>query len=574
MNYIDAFKQEKVLISMYPANMAFPVWAMGLYLDNSDLLTLASENLTDSGDDKKIDFLRVDTDLRKVFIVQGFYTEKDKDAPPSNKASDLNTAAAWFNCGDVSGLPSPLRELINDARQAIANNDVDTIELIYVHNCGESKEVESELLVAEKQFEKALSGQNVTVSHKQLGNQSLSSMYNNRESNIVVTELVECPFPKKYEETDIKWQSVVLTVTGQWLRQLYSKYKDDLFSANYRSYLGTGRGIINSGIRNSATNYASDFWAYNNGITILTNKYESHKNKVVLSGLSIINGAQTTGAIGSVPASTNLEGVKILTRVIQCDDVELISNIVKYNNTQNQITSWDKFSNNPFQEQIHTDLNALGHKYGFKRGFEYRACELNIENLMQPLLAYIGKYKDANQSKKRVFESNSLYRDAFESVKGRHVLFVYCLNKCLLQIKADKKTAKANGTSTDTDLKMYDLFAPIRSKAYIISILSELIQLIFTDLNVKKDVCFTPQYSKAENYSIDDLVTLIKPFIGTLLSYIILADKDQQLLQKYPDENSVQTTAKATEALITSLRNFVPAMSDMSNKFKSMICNG
>lgn len=71
MNYIDAFKQEKVLISMYPANMAFPVWAMGLYLDNSDLLTLASENLTDSGDDKKIDFLRVDTDLRKVFIVQG-----------------------------------------------------------------------------------------------------------------------------------------------------------------------------------------------------------------------------------------------------------------------------------------------------------------------------------------------------------------------------------------------------------------------------------------------------------------------------------------------------------------------
>lgn len=574
MNYIDAFKQEKVLISMYSANMAFPVWAMGLYLDNSDLLTLASENLTDSGDDKKIDFLRVDTDLRKVFIVQGYYTEKDKDAPPSNKASDLNTAAAWFNCGDVSGLPSPLRELINDARQAIANNDVDTIELIYVHNCGESKEVAGELLVAEKQFEKALSGQNVAVSHKQLGNQSLSSMYNNRESNIVVTELVECPFPKKYEEKDVKWQSVVLTVTGQWLRQLYSKYKDDLFSANYRSYLGTGRGIINSGIRNSATNYASDFWAYNNGITILTNKYESHKNKVVLSGLSIINGAQTTGAIGSVPASINLEGVKILTRVIQCDDVELIGNIVKYNNTQNQITSWDKFSNNPFQEQIHIDLYALGHKYGFKRGFEYRTCELNIENLMQPLLAYIGKYKDANQSKKRVFESNSLYRDAFESVKGRHVLFVYCLNKCLLQIKADKKTAKANGTSTDTDLKMYDLFAPIRSKAYIISILSELIQLIFPDLNVKKDVCFTPQYSKAEDYSIDDLVTLIKPFIGTLLSYIILADKDQQLLQKYPDENSVQITAKATETLFASLRTSVPAMSDMSNNFRSMICNG
>lgn len=232
MNYIDAFKQENELISMYSVNMAFPVWAMGLYLDNSDLLTLASENLTDSGDNKKIDFLRVDTDLRKVFIVQGYFTEKEKDSPPSNKASDLNTAAAWFNCGDVSNLPSPLCELIKDAREAIIQNEVDTIELIYIHNCGESKEVEEELLVAEKQFERALLGQNVIVSHKQLGNQSLSSMYQNRESNIVVTELVECPFPPKYEEKDIKWQSVVLTVTGQWLRLLYSKYGSTVISVN------------------------------------------------------------------------------------------------------------------------------------------------------------------------------------------------------------------------------------------------------------------------------------------------------------------------------------------------------
>lgn len=574
MNYIEAFKHEKELISIYSANMAFPVWAMGLYLDNSDLLTLASENLTDSGDDKKIDFLRVDTDLRKIFIVQGYYTEKDKDAPPSNKASDLNTAAAWFNCGDVSHLPSPLRELINDARQAIEKGDVDTIELIYIHNCGESKEVDNELIVAEKQFEKSLSEQNVSVTHKQLGNQTLSSMYNNRESNIVVTDAIECPFPKKYEEKDAKWQSVVLTVSGQWLRQLYLTYKEDLFSANYRGFLGTGRGIINSGIRNSATNYASDFWAYNNGITILTNKYEAQKNKVILSGLSIINGAQTTGAIGSVPASTNLDGVKILARVIQCDDVELIGNIVKYNNTQNQITSWDKFSNNPFQEQIHTDLQKLGHNYGFKRGFEYRTCELNIENLMQPLLAYMGKYKDANQSKKRVFESNSLYRDAFESIKGRHVLFVYCLNKCILQIKADKKNAKANGTATDTDLKMYDLFAPIRSKAFMIAILSELIQLIYPDLNSKKDICFTPDFSKSRDYTIDDLVASIKPFISTLLSYIVLADKDQQLLQNYQDENYVQTIAKATETVFTTLRDSIPAMKDSSNRFRSMICNG
>lgn len=219
-------------------------------------------------------------------------------------------------------------------------------------------------------------------------------------------------------------------------------------------------------------------------------------------------------------------------------------------------------------------MQTLGHNYGFKRGFEYRSCELNIENLMQPLLAYMGKYKDANQSKKRVFESNSLYRDAFEAVKGRHVLFIHCLNKCILQIKADKKNAKANGTAADTDLKIYDLFAPIRSKAYIMAILSELIQLIFPDLKSKKDICFTPNYSESKDYPIDDLVALIKPFISALLSFIVLADKDKQLLQNYQNENYVQTIAKATETIFTTLRSSIPEMEALSNKFRSMICNG
>ena len=47
-------------------------------------------------------------------------------------------------------------------------------------------------------------------------------------------------------------------------------------------------------------NDAPDFWAFNNGLTVLTHSYSVGDKTIVIQGLSIVNGAQTTGAIGTL----------------------------------------------------------------------------------------------------------------------------------------------------------------------------------------------------------------------------------------------------------------------------------
>ena len=66
------------------------------------------------------------------------------------------------------------------------------------------------------------------------------------------------------------------------------------------------------------------FWAYNNGITALVNDYKIVKGSkdrrtLWLSGIAVVNGAQTTGAVGSL-TSTNLGNAQVLARFVKTDE--------------------------------------------------------------------------------------------------------------------------------------------------------------------------------------------------------------------------------------------------------------
>jgi len=79
-------------------------------------------------------------------------------------------------------------------------------------------------------------------------------------------------------------------------------------------------------------------------------------------------------------------------RVIECTDPETINHIVKYNNTQNEITTWDQYSNDPQQNRLYAEFCELGHVYVRKRGFRPKGDQVGIEEVAQPLLAFHGKF--------------------------------------------------------------------------------------------------------------------------------------------------------------------------------------
>ncbi len=242
MAYEDAFRSNDALIKMLGEGNAHLAWTMALYLEEPDIEALASEALTDCPDDKKIDFIYLDRDAKRIVFAQGYFAKTKKDAAPANKASDLNTAAAWLISGDVSKVPDQLRPAIEECRAALAEGDIGTIELLYVHNLPESVNVTRELQTAASHFRTALGEESPTsVSSRELGSSTIEHLFATQESHIEVRDEILCPAKAEFSTTGPTWEASLMSVPGNWLHELFSKYGDSLFSANYRGFLGITR---------------------------------------------------------------------------------------------------------------------------------------------------------------------------------------------------------------------------------------------------------------------------------------------------------------------------------------------
>jgi hypothetical protein len=56
---------------------------------------------------------------------------------------------------------------------------------------------------------------------------------------VIVTDDFHLVVADALEIKEDEWTSVVTTVRGSWLHDLYHRYETDLFSANLRGYLGS-----------------------------------------------------------------------------------------------------------------------------------------------------------------------------------------------------------------------------------------------------------------------------------------------------------------------------------------------
>jgi hypothetical protein len=92
--HLTEFKKQAALIKEFGEGNAHLVWVMSMCLDEPDARSLGVDCLTDQPNDKKLDFIYLDTEEGRLVFAQGFYSEKNGVSAPANKASDLNTAAA------------------------------------------------------------------------------------------------------------------------------------------------------------------------------------------------------------------------------------------------------------------------------------------------------------------------------------------------------------------------------------------------------------------------------------------------------------------------------------------------
>lgn len=234
MQYIQKFKEQTSLIEKFKEDGAYLCWVMAMYLERNDIFELANDSLTDGNNDKKIDFIDLEISSGTITLAQGYYAQSSKkDEAPANKASDLNTAAAWLVSGNLEDIPDYLRDSIRNCREAIDNDDIATIEILYVHNLPESDNCKKELATVEAHLAKLFEAKDIDVVSRELGLSSIESLYVSKESQIVIKDDIIINTKPFFKEISEGWNAYVFSVTGEWLYNLYTQYGDELFSANY-----------------------------------------------------------------------------------------------------------------------------------------------------------------------------------------------------------------------------------------------------------------------------------------------------------------------------------------------------
>jgi len=575
MHYIQKFKEQASLIEKFKEDNAYLCWVMAMYLGRNDIFELANDSLTDGNNDKKIDFIDIDISTGTITLAQGYYTQSSKkDEAPANKASDLNTAAAWLVSGNLADIPDNLRDIIRNCREAIDNDDIATIEILYIHNLPESDNCKKELATVESHLATLFEAKGIDIVSRELGLSTIEGLYVSKESQIVIKDDIVINTKPFFEETSEGWNAYIFSVTGEWLYNLYTQYGDELFSANYRGFLGSGkRKKINNAIRQSAETEPNNFWAFNNGITILTLDINNEdEDKTIITGISIINGAQTTGSIGSLDDNKidNLKQIKVLCRVIKCSNVDLIPKIIKSNNTQNAITSWDVYSNDPIQLSLQEKFEFYNKPYSIKRGFDEANFDLGIVSVAQPTLAFEGNYAEANRGKNNVFLNKYLYKSVFENKKARHLLLTYTLSKAVDEIKYNiKQTCASKENPTESDKRKLSLFRNLKFKMFFISIIADCLESVIDSAIDKNRVAISKDYAVK---SIDEIKNNWIPPINIILSALVGKINDSDINDYINNKNAYNDLCSDISSLISMLKQ--TSGSETFNNVKLMIWNG
>jgi len=346
---------------------------------------------------------------------------------------------------DIGQLPEGLKGRAQELREAVRNGEIKQVYIWYVHNRTCSTNVANELRGVESTARAALnaypSGADINIFAEEICDERLNQLYTQAERTVIVTDVLYLRVPDAIEVSAPDWSSVATTVTGSWLNELYKKYRTDLFSANLRGYLGSRESDsnINNGIKSTAREEPSNFYVYNNGITALVLDYDLGKRSragraLALTGISIVNGAQTTGSISSVDGALSPD-VRVPIRFVKASRDEILENVVRFNNSQNKLQAADFRSTDPIQERLRNEFMKIpdaeyegGRRGGASDAIKRSKFTLPSYTVGQALAAFHGEPVTAYDKKSELWTNEKSYRHIFtDRTTARHIVLCYAL---------------------------------------------------------------------------------------------------------------------------------------------------
>ncbi|HFF9857978.1 MULTISPECIES: AIPR family protein [Serratia] len=459
--FIQALNQRDDLDPFLENKIA--AFGMELCFGIDDPIATLMPAVTGGGGDAKIDILYVNRDMGIIVVCQAYQSKNLRVSAKGNKGTDLGHAMAVILSTDEANLPAGVSPHILDAREAIREGTIRAIHVWYIHNCPENKTIQSDMGLCVAGVRNQLDkygevAKNIALQFREVGLETLDSFYRSSSQAISVADKFEFDVPRKgFLMQDAAWKTFITTVNGEWLAELYRNYvSEGLYNPNVRGFMGANNKdsdkVINAGIQLSAQSSPHDFFVFNNGITALVHDFELDNDVKIksITGIGIVNGAQTTGSLGELGHDIDLSNIEVGVRFIKCESKDTVRSITKFNNSQNKVIQSDFRANDNIQTRLRSEFKKLkvAEYDGGLRGHVFTNKKHKIEShtAAQALTAWHGSPYDSYHNKMQIWEQDDHYKVAFnETISAQHILFVYSLNEAANLLKSELQESSKQG---------------------------------------------------------------------------------------------------------------------------------
>lgn len=204
------------------------------------------------------------------------------------------------------------------------------------------------------------------------------------------------------------------------------EFKSHLTEGNVRFFLGEDK-TINSSIIETARNpdKAENFWAMNNGLTILGDSIETLGNaEYSISNPQIVNGCQTIHCLYHVFNEQNgtlPDPLKVFVKLVNTSNLDVQTDIISATNSQNPVKSASLKANDDIQRNIEKHLKQAGIYYERRENYYKRQGYtgnkvIGLIKMAQIIHAVVNKESiTAVNDTSTLFENETKYNSIFNN---------------------------------------------------------------------------------------------------------------------------------------------------------------
>lgn len=372
------------------------------------------DDITDGADDKQIDAVVIDDERETIYVLQGKFIGSDRvDAEPLREV-----LSAWVQLKDPERLQevgnNKLKRKLADIAKALEDEYELCFELITTSALTPS--AQNDLATFQKQLADLSEKEDIPSQLNLVDADELRRRYDlalERDNPIVKhTFTLE---PGKFMPMSVAGtQAIVAALPLKECITIPGIKDGTLFQKNVRQSLGLNN-TVNKGIK--GTIYGDkhrDFFFFHNGITAICNKMQVEGGKLIVHGLSVVNGCQSLNTILSCSERVKtLDDTYVLFRFYEIPQRERADRISISTNSQSAVKPRDLRSND---KRVLTLKKAFEQKYptGYlatKRG-EIQTVKaekdkkfvLDLSDLGKYLIAWHSQRPNLSYSEARIFD--------------------------------------------------------------------------------------------------------------------------------------------------------------------------